>query len=261
MSAEAIRFERDEDVARITIARPEALNALNSAMWRRLAELMTAVANDRSIRAIVLRGEGERAFSAGADIREFPAVRTGGEQAAAYDRLVGRALEAIQSAPQPVLAVIHGIAVGGGLELAAACDLRIASESARFGLPIGRLGVMPGLAEVRALLRLLPPGRVGELVLRGELLDAEEAHRWGLVTEVVARTDLERAVQEWVERLRQLSPDTIAATKAVTRLAVAGASEEHAAYRALLEQVYGGRRFVEGVRAFLEKRPPRFEES
>ncbi len=259
MSAEAIRFERDEDVASITIARPEALNALNSAMWRRLAELLMGVANDRSIRAIVLRGEGERAFSAGADIREFPAVRTGGEQAAAYDRLVGRALEAIQSAPQPVLAVIHGIAVGGGLELAAACDLRIASESARFGLPIGRLGVMPGL--VRALLRLLPPGRVVELVLRGELLDAEEAHRWGLVTEVVAKTDLERAVQEWVERLRQLSPDTIAATKAVTRLAVAGASEEHAAYRALLEQVYGGRRFAEGVRAFLEKRPPRFEES
>jgi len=250
--------ERTGPVVTLVLNRPEALNALTLAMWRELAQTVRSLAADRSVRVIVLRGAGERAFSAGADIREFPEFRTGAAAAAAYDQAVAAALNAIEEAPQAVVAVIHGIAVGGGLELAAACDLRIASEQARLGLPIARLGVMPGLAECRALLRLLPAGKIAELVLRSDLLDAMEAQRWGLLTEVVAAERLEERVQQWTERLTALSPDTIRATKAVLRLVQAGRDEEDEQYRGLLAEVYSGPAYQEGVRAFLEKRTPRF---
>jgi len=251
-------LERSGPVATIVLNRPEALNALTLAMWRDLAHAVQELVTDRSVRVIVLRGAGERAFSAGADIREFPDLRTGGAAAAAYDAAVGAALRAIMDAPQAVIAVIRGIAVGGGLELAAACDLRIATEDARLGLPIARLGVMPGLGECRALLRLLPPGKIVELVLRSELVDAGEAHRLGLVSEVVAVDRLEARVREWVTHLTALSPDTIRATKAVLQLATSGDDERDERYRQLLESVYSGEAYREGVRAFLEKRAPNF---
>ncbi len=253
-----LSFERTGAAATIVLNRPEAMNALTLAMWRELAETLRALSADRRVRVIVLRGAGERAFSAGADIREFPTLRTGQAAAAAYDRAVAEALDAIAAAPQPVLAAIRGLAVGGGLEIAAACDLRIASDDARIGLPIGRLGVMPGLGECRALLRLLPPGKVVELVLRSDLLDAEEAYRWGLVTEVVAAARFEARLQEWIEHLSALSPDTVRACKSVLRLALSGATEADERYQGLLASVYEGEYYREGVRAFLEKRTPRF---
>jgi enoyl-CoA hydratase len=250
--------ERSGPAATIVLNRPQSLNALTFAMWRELARLVRAFSTDRDIRVLILRGAGERAFSAGADIHEFPVLRTGGAAATAYDAAVAEALRAIMEAPQAVIAVIRGIAVGGGLELAAACDLRIASEDARLGLPIARLGVMPGLGECRALLRLLPPAKIVELVLRSELVDAREAHRLGLVSEVVAVDRLEARVREWVAHLTALSPDTIRATKAVLQLATSGGDERDERYRQLLESVYSGEAYREGVRAFLEKRAPKF---
>ncbi|MFN3336808.1 MAG: enoyl-CoA hydratase/isomerase family protein [Thermomicrobium sp.] len=255
-----IQLHRAGAVATVVLDRPEAHNALTLAMWRDLAETVRQLSVEKTIRVIVIRGAGERAFSAGADIREFPERRTGLTAAWAYDRLVGAALETIQDAPQPVLAVIRGLAVGGGLELAAACDIRIAAEDARLGLPIGRLGVMPGLAETRALLRLLPPGKIVELVMRGELLTAGEAVRLGLVTEVVPVEELQAAVQRWTDRLLALSPETLRATKHAVRLATGGSTPDDPRYRALLASVYESEAYREGVRAFLEKRAPEFRE-
>ena len=256
-----IRLERTGPVAQIVLDRPEAHNALTAAMWHDLCDIVRQLAGDRSVRVVVIRGAGERAFSAGADIREFPSRRTGLARARAYDRLVSAALAAIQDAPQPVIAVIRGLAVGGGLELAAACDIRLAAQDARFGLPIGRLGVMPGLGETRALLRLMPPGKLIELVFRGELVDAEEAWRLGLVTEVVPVEELEEATQRWIDRLLGMSAETLRATKAVVQLAVRGAAENDASYRELLATVYEGEAFREGVSAFLEKRSPNFPQN
>ncbi|MCX7622467.1 MAG: enoyl-CoA hydratase-related protein [Thermomicrobium sp.] len=250
--------ERTGTIATVVLNRPERLNALTLAMWRELARTVRALADEPGVRVVVLRGAGERAFSAGADIREFPEVRTGRAAAASYDRTVAAALQAIQEIPQPVVAVLRGIVVGGGLELAAACDVRLASEDARLGLPIGQLGVMPGLGECRALLRLLPAGKIVELVLRNELLDAQKAHRLGLVTEVVPVDRLEQRLQEWCDRLAGLSPDTVRATKAVLRLAASGRDESDERYQQLLELVYGGEAYREGVQAFLEKRTPDF---
>ena len=253
-----IRLERTGPVAHIVLDRPETLNALSVAMWHELRGIVRRLASDRSVRVVAIRGAGERAFSAGADIREFPSRRSGLARARAYDRLVSAALAAIQQAPQPVIAVIRGLAVGGGLELAAACDIRLAAQDARFGLPIGRLGVMPGIGETRALLRLLPPGKLIELVFRGELIDAEEAWRLGLVSEVVPVEELELATQRWIDRLLSMSAETLQAMKAVVQLAVRGATENDVSYRDLLATVYEGVAFHEGVRAFLEKRAPNF---
>ncbi|MDW7981635.1 MAG: enoyl-CoA hydratase-related protein [Thermomicrobium sp.] len=253
-----IRVQRDGQSATVLLENPAVHNALSVTMWSRLAATMRELGPDPTVRVIVLRGAGQRAFSAGADIREFPQQRTGLAAALAYDRLVAGALDAILEAPQPVIAVIQGIAVGGGLELAAACDIRLATSEARFGLPLGRLGVMPGLAEVRTLLRILPPGRIVELVLRGELVDASEAAQLGLVTEVVDPADVERRLQGWIERLCALSAETVRATKAVLRLALGGVTEEDQRYRDLLAEVYESAAYREGVRAFLEKRIPTF---
>ncbi len=260
MSNGRIQLHRAGAVATVVLDRPEAHNALTAAMWRDLAETVRQLSVEGTIRVIVIRGAGDRAFSAGADIREFPERRTGFAAAWAYDRLVSAALETVQEAPQPVLAVIRGLAVGGGLELAAACDVRIASDDARLGLPIGRLGVMPGLAETRALLRLLPPGKIVELVMRGELLTAVEAVQIGLVTEVVPVEELEAAVQRWIDRLLALSPETLRATKYAVRLATSGSTSDDPRYRALLASVYESEAYREGVRAFLEKRAPEFGE-
>ncbi|MCM8746171.1 enoyl-CoA hydratase-related protein [Thermomicrobium sp. CFH 73360] len=253
-----IRLHRADAVATVVLDRPEAHNALTAAMWRDLAETVRQLSVEETIRVIVIRGAGDRAFSAGADIREFPERRTGFTAAWAYDRLVSAALEAVQEAPQPVLAVLRGLAVGGGLELAAACDVRIASDDARLGLPIGRLGVMSGLAETRTLLRLLPPGKIVELVMRGELITAGEAERMGLVTEVAPVEELEVAVQRWIDRLLTLSPETLRATKELVRLATSGITPEDPRYRALMASVYESDAYREGVRAFLEKRGPAF---
>ncbi len=261
MSNGRIHLHRAGAVATIVLDHPEVLNALTAAMWRQLGETVRHLSTERTIRVIVIRGAGDQAFSSGADIREFPVRRMGLTAAWAYDRLVSAALEAIQEAPQPVIAVVRGLAVGGGLELAAACDVRIAADDARLGLPIGRLGVMPGLAETRALLRLLPPGKVVELVLRGELLSAAEAVEIGLLTEVVPVERIEAAVQRWVERLLAQSSDTLRATKAMVRLATSGSTLDDAHYRALLASVYEGEAYREGVRAFLEKRAPKFGEA
>lgn len=253
-----IQTSKQDAIVTVTLSRPEVHNALSLSTWRTLTQVFREFASEQSIRVIVLRGAGERAFSAGADIREFPAVRMGQAAASAYDRAVADALLAVQQVPQPVIVVIQGIAVGGGLELAVACDIRIASEEARLGLPLGRLGVMPGLTEVEALLRLMPPGKVIELVFRGELLSATEALQWGLVTEVVPAVELENCLTGWIRRLLAMSPDTLRATKAVTRLARIGATEGDATYQELLGQVYSGPAFQEGVQAFLGKRQPRF---
>jgi enoyl-CoA hydratase len=249
---------QDGPVAILTLNRPEALNAITVAMWTALAEATAQLATDPTVRVVLVRGAGDRAFSAGADIHEFPTQRNTPEQAARYDDLIRRALRGIQALPQPVIAVIHGLAVGGGLELAAACDVRIASQQAVFGLPIGRLGVILGLEEARLLLELIGPAALKDLVYRGELITAEEARRLGLVTHVVPPADLESAVQIYVQHLLTQAPHVIAGLKRLLRLVADGASTEDPAYWALLVETYGSADYHEGVQAFIEKRAPTF---
>ena len=193
-----VALERVGSVAVVTLARPEQYNALSLASWRRLGDIFTDLGAEGDLRAVVVRGAGDRAFGAGADIKEFPQVRLSPEDALVYNESIAAALTAVASLAVPVVAMVQGLAVGGGCELAAACDVRLASQQARFGIPIGRLGVTLGYTEADALVRLIGPAALKYLLFSGRLVDADEALRMGLVQRVVATEDL---VDETVELL------------------------------------------------------------
>lgn len=248
--------QRDGAVATVTLFNPEKLNALNAAMWRRLADVFAALDADETLRCVIVRGEGA-AFAAGGDLVEMYDLRDNVDGAQAYHAEVARALDAIAGCRHPVIASILGPCIGGGLEIACACDLRIAGESAKFGAPINRLGFSMYPGELAGLLRIAGPAVVKEVLLEGRLLSAAEAYEKGLLTRVVADSDLISEVdattgriaagaplvarwhKQWIARLQQGAPP--------------GAEELRASFAFLDSADY-----AEGYAAFRAKRPPRF---
>lgn len=181
-----ILLAREGEIATVTLSNPGKLNAINYAMWQALRETMETLSADASVRCVVLRGEGE-AFAAGGDIEEFLTLRRTLEQALHYhDERVAPALNAVRDCPHPTVALIQGACVGGGLEIAGCCDLRIAGEGARFGAPINKLGFSMYPGEMAALLALVGPAVMSEILLEGRILTASEAYAKGLLTRVVA---------------------------------------------------------------------------
>ena len=186
-----INVARDGVVATVVIDNPGKLNALTVAMWQELARVMHALAADDALRCIVLRGAGDKAFAAGADIAEFATVRNTREQGVVYHREhVYGALQAVAACRHPVVAMIHGPCIGGGLELACQCDLRIAGESGRFGVPINRLGFSIAYDELAAVLPVVGRAAALEILLEGRVLEAKEAYAKGLLTRVVPDENL-----------------------------------------------------------------------
>lgn len=184
---DAILLSRDEHhIVTLTLNNPHKMNAMNLQMWQRLGDLMQELEADDSVRCIVMRGAGERAFSAGADIEEFPRTRLNKAQAMAYGRVTHRAMLAVSASRHPTLAVIQGACVGGGLELASVCDMRICGESSRFGAPINRLGLVMSYGELGALVELGGRAVALEIVLEGRVFGAAEALQKGLVNRVIS---------------------------------------------------------------------------
>lgn len=246
-------------IAEVVLNRPEVLNALNLAMWRRVAQVFHGFSARPDIRVIVIRGVGGRAFSAGADIAEFNERRTGAGKAREYNAAITDALSAVRQAPQPVVAMIDGLAVGGGCEIAAAADLRIASETSRFGVPIGRLGVTLGAAEASSLAALIGPGWTKRLVMTGELVDANEALRIRLVERVVPQEALAAETRRTVEAVAAAAPVAARVNKRTVNQFVYGSTlESEREVERLTTAVYEGADLREGIAAFLEKRQPRF---
>lgn len=244
-------------LATITIANPGKLNAVDLGMWQQLESTVRHLSSEDSIRCIVLRGEGKEAFAAGGDLEEFLTARDTVDRAMHYHGCVGKALGAIADCRHPTLALIHGACIGGGLEIAGQCDLRIAGVSARFGAPINRAGFSMYPEEMAGLLRLAGPAVVLEILLEGRIFSAAEALQKGLLTRVVADAQLEDEViaaarritdgaplvarwhKQWVKRLQQDKPLS---------------EEELRASFAFLDT----RDYQEGLSAFLEKRKPDF---
>jgi enoyl-CoA hydratase len=248
-----------DGVAVVVLARPERHNALDLAAWRRIATLFTHLRGEPGLACVVVRGAGERAFGAGADIREFPQVRMSPQAAVDYNESVAAALRAVAQLPQPVIAMIGGLAVGGGCELAAACDVRLAGARARFGIPIGRLGVTLGYTEAETLVRIIGADMLKYLLFSGELIDADEALRIGLVQRVVEPGELLGHTARLVERIRSGSGVTVRAAKAVAQMCgrpLQPADTEQLTRFAV--EAYGGPDLREGVAAFIEGREPRF---
>ena len=251
-----ILCERDGVIATVTLFNPDKLNALNASMWSRLREVMAELAADKSLRCIILRGEGV-AFAAGGDLEEFRTARASVDLALAYHEAVGEALAAIESCPHPTVAAILGPCVGGGLEIACACDLRIAGEGARFGAPIMKLGFSMYPGELAGFLSLAGPAVAKEILLEGRLLNAAEAYAKGLLTRVVADDAVEQEAQATAARIAAGAPLVARWHKQWIARLLGGrslsAEEKRASFAFLDTEDY-----AEGLTAFLEKRPPRF---
>ncbi len=206
MSGE-ILVTRDGPVATVALSNPEKLNALTVAMWRELAAVMARLSADDALRCVVLRGAGSEAFAAGADIAEFATARDTAEQGKVYHReLVYGALRAVGECRHPTVAMIHGACAGGGLELACQCDLRIAGHSARFGVPINRLGFAIAYDELAALLPLMGRAAVLEILIEGRMWSAAEAQAKGLLTRLVPDEQLAAETAATVQRIADGAP-------------------------------------------------------
>jgi len=202
-------------VAVVTINNPSRLNSMNSALMDEFIEAFLSLAANAELRAVVLTGAGNKAFIGGADIREMSAL-TGAEDGRRFITLLHRCCDAIRAVPVPAIARINGLTLGGGLEIAAACDVRIAVESAVFGMPEVKLGI-PSVIEAALLPMLIGWGRTRQIILFGENFSAREAHSWGLVNELVSGGDLDNAVGRWLDQLLSCSPGAIRLQKQLIR--------------------------------------------
>ena len=198
--------ERKESIVTLTLDSHRKLNALNKDTWEQLNQTINQLDPDDEVRCIVLRGPDHSAFAAGADIAEFETVRANAANAKAYGDLVTQTVLAIAACQHPTIALIHGVCVGGGLEIAGACDLRICGESSRFGIPISRLGLVMGYPELRLLIDLIGRSAALEILFEGRILDADEAKEKGLVNRVVADSQVEDETYRTARRIADGAP-------------------------------------------------------
>jgi enoyl-CoA hydratase len=254
-----LTMDLDGAIAVLTLNRPEVLNALNHDLLKMLEEAFDAFAGNPTLRAVILTGAGERAFAAGADIAELAAID--GAVAGEHKARTGQRLtQLIEALPVPVIAAVNGYALGGGCELAMACDFRIASENAKFGQPEVNLGIPPGYGGSQRTPRLVGLGMALYMCLTGETIDATEALRIGLVQRVVPIAELLPEAKRLASVIATKAPLAITATKRAIREGAALPLAEGLALEALhFGAMCTTSDFREGTRAFLEKRKPAFE--
>ena len=256
--ADTILVERDGDIATVVLNRPEKLNALTKPMWERLGDAFLALSDDDTVRCVVIRGAGEKAFAPGNDISEFDTERSNVEQARAYGQVMARTIAAIGGCRHPVVARIHGICVGGGLEIAGLADIRICGESSRFGVPINRLGLVMAYSEIEALIGLAGESVALEILLEGRVFDAREAKEKGLVTRVVPDDQVAAEATATARRIADGAP-------LVARWHKKFARRLREARPLTPEEVdegfacYGTEDFAIGRKAFLAKAKPGFK--
>ncbi|MES2537834.1 MAG: enoyl-CoA hydratase-related protein [Pseudomonadota bacterium] len=204
--SQPILLERNGSIATVTLNKPEKMNALDIGMWRMLADTFNALSADDDVRCIILRGAGDKAFSAGADIEEFPRTRNSAAQSRVYSQVTQAGMRAIADCRHPTVALIQGACVGGGLEISTMCDMRICGASSRFGVPINRLGLVVSYDELRGLTALVGKAGTLEILLEGRVFGADEALRKGLVNRVVADDELVADVAATARRIGHGAP-------------------------------------------------------
>ena len=254
-------FHRDGAVARLTIDRPQARNSLTLELAEAMARMVTDLAADPEIRVLVLQGAGDKAFSAGFDIGAIsPTTEVAADGSVHADRVLDAAFRALEEAPFPVVASIRGHCIGGGFELALACDLRIVAEDGRFRMPPAQLGWVYGLSNLTRFISALGPSRARQVFLTGEAIDAATALAWGLAHAVVPSAELDGHVERIAARLAAAAPIALAGLKhgisALSRAQVS--AEDLARHREWRRRAFASADLLEGRAAFLERRPPTF---
>lgn len=256
-----IECERaDGGVAWVVLRNPARRNAVRLEMWERLRELALELASDASVRVVVLRGHGTDAFASGADISEFQTHRRDAASAAAYEAATARTFEALLALPQPVVAMLQGFCIGGGLAIALCADLRLAADDTVLQLPAARLGLGYHLAGIDRLLRVVGTAAAAEIFFTARRYTAVEAQGLGLVNRIVPKPELEAFTREYVAGIAANAPLTLrAAKRAMQELQRDPDARDVAAVRARIDACYQSADYAEGVRAFLEKRRPNFQ--
>jgi enoyl-CoA hydratase/carnithine racemase len=256
VSLETLSVEVADRVAVVTLTRPEVRNAFNDRLVGELREVLAGLADDDAVGAVVVTGAGEKAFAAGADIGEVSRYTPH----TALDSTMQRVFDAVEDFPKPTIAAVNGVALGGGCELAMACDIRIAASGARFGLPETALGVLPGAGGTQRLARLVGTGRAVELILTGRLVDADEARAIGLVTAVVPREELAGAARRTAEQILARGPLAVRLAKLVVRAGMDADQRTGQVVERLAQALlYTTADKQEGTAAFLDKRPATFQ--
>lgn len=245
-------------IVEVSLNRPEKLNALTKPMWRELGKIFKKLSKDKNLRCIVIRGKGGKSFSPGNDISEFETQRSSSKLAKAYGVHLHGTLRAIQECPIPTIALIEGICVGGGMEIAACCDLRICGESSRFGVPIKRLGLTMAAKELEALLRITSYSIAMEILLEGKIMSAEEAYEKNLVNRVVADLEVETEVYKSAELISEGAPKVARWHKQFAKeiLKTGKVSDK---LNNLGYKCYDTEDFKIGYKSFLAKTKPKFK--
>ncbi len=260
-SVDPLIVTHEAPIGWLVLNRPQVRNALNLRTWQRIAEGVAELASDDAIRVIVMRGGTPQAFIAGADISEFPAMRADALQARAYRDAPNSAIAALVECRKPVIAMIAGVCIGGGVQVALACDIRIAARGTRFGVPAARLGLAYPLEGVNMLAHTVGPANARDILLSARLFDAEEALQMGLVNRVVDRGESSRKTcATMCSKMATNAPLTMAAAKFTIRESLKDREERDAkAVSTMVARCFDSEDYREGVRAFLEKRRPVFK--
>ena len=259
MAYQAIIFEKKDGIAKVTFNRPEVMNARNRQMRDEIVQAMTEIRNDPEIRVAILTGAGDRSFSAGRDLKEAaqekrPIIESRQQKLERGDT------EVIANLNKPIIAAINGYALGGGLEMALACDIRVAVEEAKLGLPEVTRGMIPGSGGTQRLSRVIGLGKALELILTGAVLDAHEALRLGLVNKVVPRSELISAAEQYARKITSNGPLAVVFAKEAVRKGYEMPLEDSLRLEADLSSLLQTSEDIkEGARAFVEKRPPQFK--
>jgi enoyl-CoA hydratase/carnithine racemase len=239
---------------------PERRNAVSLEMWDGMSRILQRFEADDDVRVIVLAGAGDKAFVSGADISQFEKQRSSPDAIAEYDAVAGEAQRRLQAIGKPTMAMIRGYCIGGGLGIAIGCDLRIAADDSKFGVPATRLGLGYGAAGVKKLMDLVGPAYAKEIFYTAHHFNAEEAWRMGLINRVVPTADLAATVQSYCDTIAVNAPLTMRAVKiAVEEMSKPAPDVDHARCDAAVRACFASEDYIEGRRAFMEKRKPQFK--
>ena len=253
-------LDKDGPIGWITFNNPERRNAVSQEMWQLMPDYVADLAGDDAIRVIILRGAGDRAFVAGADISQFKERRRNMADEEEYRRISGRGQESLATLTKPLLAMIHGYCVGGGVGIAISCDIRIAADDARFGIPAARLGLGYHYHGMEKLMKLVGPSVTKEIFFTARTdWTAQDALRMGLVNQVVPKADLETFTRDYALTMSKNAPLTLRSAKAtVDQLVRPPAERDLALLETLMADCFNSADYQEGVKAFSEKRRPQF---